>query len=62
LLWELELIDLFAVVQCLCVQNPFYLNLHCKIDHATGNDVPQNPNVLFLAPATEEEVLQIAKK
>jgi hypothetical protein len=37
-------------------------NKNCKIDHATRNDITQNPNVLFLAPATEEEVLQIAKK
>jgi hypothetical protein len=29
-------------------------NKNCKIDHATRNDVTQNPNVLFL--------LQIAKK
>jgi hypothetical protein len=36
-------------------------NTNCKIDQATRNDVTQNPNVLFLAPATEEEVLQIAK-
>jgi hypothetical protein len=36
-------------------------NKNCKIDHATRNDVIQNPNVLFLAPATEE-VLQISKK
>jgi hypothetical protein len=37
-------------------------NKNCKIDHATRNDVTQNPNVLFLATAPEEEVLQIAKK
>jgi hypothetical protein len=37
-------------------------NKNCKIDHATRNDVIQNPHVLFLAPATEEEVLQISKK
>jgi hypothetical protein len=37
-------------------------NKNCKIDHDTRNDVTQNLNVLFLAPATVEEVLQIAKK
>jgi hypothetical protein len=37
-------------------------NKNCKIDHATRNDITQNTNVLFLAPATEEEVLQIANK
>jgi hypothetical protein len=37
-------------------------NKNCKIDHATRNDVIQNPNVLFLTPATEEEVLQISKE
>jgi hypothetical protein len=37
-------------------------NKNCKIDHATRNDLTHNPNVLFLAPANEEEVLQMAKK
>jgi hypothetical protein len=37
-------------------------NKNCKIDHAARNNITQNPNVLFLAPATEEGVLQIAKK
>jgi hypothetical protein len=37
-------------------------NKNCKIAHTARNNVTQNPNVLFLAPATEEKALQIAKK
>jgi hypothetical protein len=37
-------------------------NKNCKIYHDTRNGIIQILNVLFLAPATEEEVLQIAKK
>jgi hypothetical protein len=32
---------------------------NCKTDYATTNDVILNPKVLFLAPVTEEEVLQV---
>jgi hypothetical protein len=36
-----------------------YLNKKCKNDHATVNDKIQNPNVLFLVPVMEEEVLKV---
>jgi hypothetical protein len=39
-----------------------YLNTNCKTDYATTNDAIQNPNMLFLAPVTEEEVLQVSSK
>jgi hypothetical protein len=39
-----------------------HLNKNRTIDHATTNDVIQNPNVLFLVPVTEEEDLQVTSK
>jgi hypothetical protein len=36
-------------------------NKNCKIDHATRNDITQNPNILFLAPVTEEEVIKLQR-
>jgi hypothetical protein len=44
------------------VDKLIHLNKNRKIDHSTTNDVIQNPNVLFLVPVTEEEVLQVTSK
>jgi hypothetical protein len=44
------------------VDKLIHSNKNCKIGRVTTNDVTQNPNVLFLAPVTEEEVLQVTSK
>jgi hypothetical protein len=44
------------------VDKLIYLNKNCNNDHATVKDLIQNPNVLFLAPVTEEEVLKVTSK
>jgi hypothetical protein len=44
------------------VDKLIYPNNNCKIDYAISNDIKQNPNVLFLAPVTAEEVLQVTSK
>jgi hypothetical protein len=41
------------------IDKRIHLNTNCKIDYATTNDAIQNPYVLFLAPDTEGEVLQV---
>jgi hypothetical protein len=41
------------------VDKLIYLNKKCKNDHVTVNDKIQNPNVLFLVPVMEEEVLKV---
>jgi hypothetical protein len=38
------------------------LNKNCNNNHASVNDVIHNPNVLFLVPVTEEEVLKVTSK
>jgi hypothetical protein len=44
------------------VDKLIHSNKYCKIDHVATNDVTQNPNVLFLTPVTEDEVLQVTSK
>ena len=44
------------------VDRLIHLNRNCKNDHATVNDIILNPNVLFLVPVTEEEVLKVTSK